>query len=404
MSKTFGCKRYVFNNLLNTQLQRYKSKEHHLTHFQMNNLLVEWKKEDATFLADVDSQALQQAAKDLSEAYSNFFKAINGKRKGKKVNAPKFKSKYARQSYRTPNNNNVIRINNNKIHLPKLGYVKAIIDREIDGKIKSATISLDKDGRYYVSVLAEVEQELRSMTGREIGIDLGIMDLFITSDGDKFRNPKDLILLTKTKQQIKHLQKKLARKSKGSNNREKARMQLARKYSKYTRQRNDYYHCVSTWLIENYDSIFMEDLNVSGMLKNRKLSRVIQDSAWSTLASMIEYKANWFGKTFYKINRFTPTSKTCSCCNHKLEVLLLNVREWDCPVCRTSHDRDVNAAINIKRVGQVDLYGSTISSSALGEMGRKIPTTLKKFSIKTERSIDKSIVSGGMELVTEVVT
>jgi putative transposase len=399
IGRTFGCKRFVFNNLLNQQQSRYESGEGHLTFFQCNNLLVDWKKqEDRNFLAEVDSQALQQAAKDLHESYTNFFKSCAGKRKGPKVGHPKYKSKYARQSYRTPNNNNVIRVTENAIHLPRLGYVRAKIDRSIDGKIKSATISMDRDGKYYVSVLAEVEQTLKPMTGMEVGIDLGIKELFVTSDGNRFTNPKDLIRMTKTTHRIKILQKRLAKKVGGSSNREKTRAKLAATHKRLTNQRNNYYHEISTWLVNTYDAIYMEDLNVAGMMKNRRLSRTIQESAWAILTGMIEYKCSWYGKTFHKISRFYPSTKTCSRCDYKLDTLSLSEREWTCPSCGSHHDRDHNAAINVLKQGQRDYYDTSLVRREAGNIV-VVPTTLMKLSAKTERSdLLKSVIQG-IELV-----
>ena len=399
MMKTFGCKRLVFNQLLDTQIKRYESGDKNLTYFGCNSLIVEWKNEqNTTFLAEVDSQALQQAAKDLHDAYTNFFKSITGKRKGPKINSPKFKSKYSRQSYRTPNNNGTIKFKDNSFRLPTLGYVKAAIDRQPEGKIKSATISMDRDRKFYVSVLVETEQKLLSMTGKEVGIDLGIKDLFVTSDGSRFTNPKDLIRMTKTTQRIKSLQKKLARTRKGSKNREKIRIKLASAYKRLTNQRNSYYHELSHWLVNSYDAIYAEDLNVKGMMANRKLSRVIHESSWSTLVGMIKYKCEWYGKTFYQINRFYPSSKTCSCCNHKIEKLTLNDREWECPSCGTIHDRDNNAAINVLKQGQKDLYNTSLVRHEAGNIVI-IPTALQKLNNKIERSDSLKSVIQRSELV-----
>jgi putative transposase len=398
MIKTFGCKRLIFNHLLDTQIKRYESGEGNLTYFGCNNLIVEWKKEEEkAFLTEVDSQALQQAAKDLHDAYTNFFKSLSGKRKGTKINSPKFKSKYARQSYRTPNNNGTIKFKDDSLRLPTLGYVRAVIDRNIEGKIKSATISMDRDGKFYVSVLVETEQKLLSMTGKEVGIDLGIKDLFVTSDGNRFDNPKDLIRMTKTTQRIKLLQKKLARTRKGSKSREKLRIQLASAYKRLTNQRNNYYHEISHWLVNSYDAIYAEDLNVKGMMANRKLSRAIHESSWATLVGMIQYKCEWYGKTFYQINRYYPSSKTCSCCSNKIEKLSLSEREWKCPSCGTLHDRDYNAAINILKEGQKDLYSTSLVRREAGEI--IVPSALVKLSSKTERSDSLKSVAQGTELV-----
>lgn len=207
----------------------------------------------------------------------------------------------------------------------------------------------------------------------------------MTSDGHKISNPKQQI--AKATQLLKRKQKQLARKSKGSNNYEQTRIQLAKLHERIKGIKTNYYHNLSYWLVSEYDTIYMEDLNVSGMLKNRKLSRAIHEASWSRLATMIEYKCAWYGKTFYRINRWSPSSKTCSCCGYKQETMPLNVREWQCPVCNTEHHRDLNAAQNILRTGQVDLYGHQLSSQATGEQVA-IPTALMKHISKIERSCD----------------
>ena len=232
------------------------------------------------------------------------------------------------------------------------------------------------------------------MTGNEVGIDLGLTDLIITSDGYKFKRISKR--LEKTNLSLKRSQRKLARKTIGSKNYEKKKIECAKKYAKITRIRNDYYHNVSNYLVSNYDAIYTEDLNVNGMMKNRKLARVIQEASWSTLVGMIAYKANWSGKTFHKIDRFVPSSKTCSHCGHKIEKLSLDVREWDCPQCHTHHDRDINAAINIKNFGQQDCYDTIISSDGTSDVGVKIPMRLMKFVVKNESSRSNDLVDDGI--------
>lgn len=385
LGKTFGCKRVIFNHYLNEQQERYKNKEKHLSNYDINKDITKLK-ETKEWLREVDSIALQMAAEDLSVAYENFFKSVTGKRKGPKVSAPKFKNKHSRQSYRTRG----VRINENgSLQIPKLKEVKAVIHRTIpeNSTIKSTTISRNPDGRYYASILVEVELQLQPMTGKEVGCDVGLKDLLITSDGIKFKRPADLPYIAKAKQLLKVKQKQFARTEKSSKNHEKLRVQVARLYSKLTRQRNEYYHLVSRYLVDNYDSIYVEDLSPKNMLQNRKLSRAIHEVAWSTLASMIAYKSNWAGKTYHRINRFYPSSKTCSSCDYKLEKLDLGTREWACPNCGVFHDRDVNAAKNILRVGQIDCYGeATTKSQATGDLELKIPVALQKMTDKIERS------------------
>jgi putative transposase len=383
LGKTFGCKRVIFNHYLVEQQRRYQNKEKHLSNFDINKDITDLKYEKE-WLREVDSIALQMAAEDLSVAYENFFKSISGKRKGPKISLPKFKSKYSRQSYRTRG----VRFNDDgSLQIPKLKAVNAVIDRKIpeNSTIKSTTISKNPDGRYYASILVETEIALQPMSGKEVGCDVGLKDLLITSDGLKFKRPNELPNIVKTKQLLKAKQKQFARTEKSSKNHESLRLQVARLYSKSTRQRNEYYHLVSRYLVDNYDSIYVENLSSKNMLQNRKLSRAIHEVAWATLTGMISYKSSWAGRTYHRISRWYPSSKTCSSCDHKLEKLDLGTREWTCPNCGTHHDRDVNAAKNILRVGQMDCYGEEeIQSQAIGDLG-EIPLALQKMTIKIER-------------------
>jgi putative transposase len=384
LSKTFGCKRVIFNHYLNVQQTNFKNKEKHLSNYDINRDITKLK-DEKDWLREVDSIALQMAAEDLSLAYDNFFKSTTGKRKGPKIAAPKFKTKNSRQSYRTRG----VRINENgSLQIPKLKAVEAVIHREIpgDSTIKSTTISKNTDGRYYASILVETEVALKPTTGREVGCDVGLKDLLITSDGIKFKRPNDLLNIVKTKQLLKAKQKQFARTDKGSENHESIRLQVARLYSKITRQRNEYYHLVSNYLVDNYDSIYVEDLSSKNMLQNRKLSRAIHEAAWATLTGMISYKSNQAGRTYHRISRWYPSSKTCSSCNYKLEKLDLGTREWTCPNCGVFHDRDLNAAKNILRVGQIDCYEEVIESQATGDLELKIPLALQKMTSKIERS------------------
>lgn len=383
LSKTFGCKRVIFNHYLNVQQERFKNKEKLLSYYDINKDITKLK-ESKEWLREVDSIALQMAAEDLSVAYTNFFKSVAGKRKGPKMRPPKFKNKRSRQSYRTRG----VRINaNGSLQIPKLKEVKAVIHRAIpeNSIIKSTTISKNTDGRYYASILVETELNLQPMTGKEVGCDIGLKNLLITSDGLKFKRPDELENIVKTKRLLKVKQKQFARTAKSSKNHEALRLQVARLYSKITRQRNEYYHLVSRFLVDNYDSIYVEDLAVKNMLQNKKLSRAIHEVVWSTLTSMISYKSSFAGRTYHRIDRWYPSSKTCSSCDYKLEKLDLGTREWTCPNCGTLHDRDINAARNILRVGQIDCYGE-MKSQATGDLELSVPLALQKMTSKIERS------------------
>lgn len=407
IQQTFGCARKVYNLLLEEQnrlrdawLAGDKSSKQ-MSYFTMTARIVELKKiEEFAYLRKVDKFALEQSAKNLHSAVQNWFSSRTGRRKGKQMGWAQFKTRHSRQSYRTQRNpgTKTIELTNRTLKLSKLGHVRCVVSRQLesDANIKSVTVSLDRDGRYYASICYETNQtQLLAVTGREVGIDLGLKDLIITSDRFKAVRVTDLKNVARTKQQIKKKQKQLARKQKSSKNYEKKRLQLARLCSRATCQRSAYYHDLSRWLIDSYDSIYLEDLNISGMLKNRSLSRAIHESAWSDLLRMILYKADWAGRTVHQINRFFASSKTCSCCGHENINLTLDKREWVCDNCHTHHDRDINAALNILQQGQIDIYTTSLISH---EAAPPVPTALMKLVTKTEKSDSLKSVDERMEL------
>jgi putative transposase len=299
-------------------------------------MMVKMKREDNIWLAEVNSQTLQAALMHLETAYGNFFK--------KKSKFPKFKSKKSNyDSFHVPQSVKLLK--NNKVQIPKFKEgIKFIKHRELKGKICSATVSRTPTGKYYISILTEQEPTKHlEKTGKNIGIDLGIKDFAITSEGHRYINPK---FLYKFQRQLKQAQQHLSRKVKGSKSRDKARIKVAKIYEKITNSRNDMQHKVSMSLIRKYDMIALEDLNVKGMVKNHCLAKAISDAAWSGFVTKLEYKAQWYGKTVIKIDRFFPSSKTCSDCGHIKESLDLSERVWTC-VCGSKHDRDVNASKNI---------------------------------------------------------
>jgi putative transposase len=392
LAQFFGAKRWIYNHYLSLQKQRFLAKEKHLTNFDINKLITQKKKEpDTSWLRDIDDWCLKNASEDLSNAYSQFFASIKRKRCGKKIELPKLKKRSNKQSYRTRG----IKLEEQGLKLPKFkSHININLHQPITGTIKSATITKTPSGKYYISILCETDVDLMSMTGREVGIDMGLKDLAILSNGIKFQHPEQQ--LAKTKQLLKKQQRKLSRKTRGSKNYEQQRIQVAKKYERITYIRNNYYHNISKYLVSNYDAIYVEDLNVAGMMKNRRLSRKIAESAWSILSRMIEYKCSWYGKTYYRINRWTPSSKTCSSCEQKLDSLSLDVRNWTCTACGVEHDRDVNAAQNIKNTGQIDLYNQTLSP-ATEDMELVIPVALQKMTSKIERSGIRISVSHGSE-------
>ena len=344
IQKTFGCCRFVYNQTLAYRKDLYEKENKSMSKFDCNNYKNQVLKKEYEWLKEVDKWALENAVFNMDSSYQKFFKAHAG--------YPKFKSKKDNnKSYKTNfcNKNIEVSFENNKIKLPKLKWMKAKIHREFEGKIKSATISQVPSGKYFVSILVKTEHIPMESTGNMIGIDLGIKDLIITSDGDKFNNIRTT---KKYEDKLAKEQRKLSHKVKGSNNWNKQRIKVARIHEKIHNTRIDYLHKISHKLINENQVIVSEDLAVSNMVKNHNLAKDIFDCGWYELTRQLQYKSDWNNRQYIKIGRFTKSSQPCNVCGYINEKTKdLSVREWTCPECGTVHDRDINAAKNILNEG-----------------------------------------------------
>ncbi len=349
LSQLFGCCRFVWNDTLAHCKKEYEENKKKPKNTELSKRLTLLKKEEETiWLTEVSAIPLQQSLRDLEQAYSNFFNSCKGKRKGKKVKPPKFKKRKSKQSARFTDNGFKICPNSDYIYLSKIGDLKVIWSRELPAIPSSVTIIKDSADRYFVSFVVEFTPEQLPENNNSVGIDLGITDFATLSNGEKVKSPKPLKRQLK---RLRKLQRNLSRKEKGSNRREVARKKLAKLHAKISDTRNDFLHKLSTKIINENQVIVLEDLNVSGMMKNRKLSRAISDLGWRSFRTMLEVQSVMYGRDFRVIDRWTPTSQTCSVCGFKGGKKELSVREWTCLNCGTHHDRDVNASVNILVAG-----------------------------------------------------
>lgn len=340
IAKHIGSSRFVYNLALETKNLAYLGSKHNFSSFDLINQLPELKKE-CDWLKEVNSQSLQQSIRNMDIAFKKFFRGSG---------FPKFKKKLSRGSFSIPQN---VIVENNLLIIPKFKEgIGIVLHRKIVGTIKSATISVTPTGKYFVSILAYTNNDIPTKAPiteiTTIGIDLGIKNFAITSEGEVFENPRNL---RRVQSKLKYIQRKYS-KHKGK----RTKQNISLLHEKVANKRKDFLHKTSTKLIRENQTICLEDLAVSNMIKNHNLAQAISDVSWSTFVAMLEYKADWYGKNVIRIGRFEPSSKTCNCCGHINKKLTLKDREWTCPKCDSVLDRDVNAAVNIKSFALKNIF------------------------------------------------
>ena len=344
LAQTFGCVRFVYNQILRWRTDEYYKNANSVNYNAASKQVTELKKNpEFQWLNDVSSVPIQQSLRHQQTAFKNFWEG--------RTKYPTFKKKHAKQSATFAAS--AFSMKKGQLFIAKSKEPLNIRwSREIPSKPSSITISKDRAGRYFVSMLCEFESKPMPISNKTVGIDLGLTDLFITSDGKKSGNPRHT---RRYEQKLAHLQRQLAKKQKGSNNRAKAKLKVARLHAKIADCRMDATHKASRTLINDNQVVCVESLNVKGMIKNPKLAKHIADANWGEFVRQLKYKAEWADRTVAEIDRFFPSSKRCSCCGFVNESLPLFIREWDCPECKTHHDRDINAAKNIRTAGLAGL-------------------------------------------------
>ena len=355
----FGAMRWAYNFALRWRHEAWSERRERITKRMTLDRLVALKAaEETAWLKEADSQALQQSVMHLDDAFRRFFKGLG--------RYPRFKSKHGKQSMSYPQRVKVVE--GRALYLPKVGVVKAVLHRELVGRIKTVTVARTKTGKYYASILCDdgqpTPEPVKVLAEENVtGLDMGLSHLVITSSGEKQSNPR---FLKRTAANLRRKQKSLSRKKKGSANRNKARVLVAKAHERIANTRNDFQHKLSRRLIDENQAICVETLQVTNMLKNRRLSKAIADAAWGELVRKLDYKATWAGKHLVRIDTWYPSTKTCCHCASKMASLPLSARQWVCPTCGAAHDRDINAALNIKQQGILQLKAEGLSVSACG--------------------------------------
>lgn len=347
INKTFGCCRLIYNDYLSITLKDKEENKKRTNWVEYCNVRLIQLKKDKEFLSEVYSQSLQNSVVKLNRAIKEHFTLKKG--------FPKFKKKSNDQSYNIPQG---CKVKDNKVYLPKVGWVKFRDNRTIYGKIKTVTITKDCSGRYYACVNTEQEHNIQAQApvseDNTIGIDLGLTDYVTLSTGEKIENPKHY---KKEDEKIQRLKRKMSKQKydketkRPSKRREKTRVKIAKLHRRIVDSKNDFLHKLSTRIVSENQAIVLENLKVGNMMKNHKLTRSVGEASWYKFKEMLRYKAEWYGKTFFQVDTFFPSSKLCSCCGFKNDKLELKDRKWECNNCGVVHDRDINASINIKHNG-----------------------------------------------------
>lgn len=362
LQATFGCCRFIYNKTLAIRKTAYETDKTKLSEFDLTKK-IKLLKEEFPWLRDVPAVCLPQAVGDMDDAYQKFFKSGNG--------YPKFKTKHrSRKSCRFPSSHCAVLQDTSRLKLSKLGLVKYKKDREFVGILRHIVVTQESDGKYYASCLVETGVESPKPQPVEasttVGIDLGLKDFIVTSDGHKIPNPRFYAIIDR---RIARLQKHESRKQKGSKRRARIRLKINKLYVKKRNLIKNYIYHVAKTLLRESQTLVMEDLNIVGMVKNHKLAKSIQNVCWGALRRVLEYKSKWLGRNLIFIDRWAPSTKTCSCCGFHNSMLTLSDRSWTCPGCGTQHDRDVNAALNIKRMGLEKLLPAVSGFDGRGEGG-----------------------------------
>ncbi|MEV6716174.1 transposase [Lentzea sp. NPDC051208] len=352
LTRAFGCARVVFNDGLRLRQETHTAGSRYISDGDLSKQVITQAKktEERAWLGEVSAVVLQQALADLNVAYRNFFASVSGKRKGRKVAAPRFRSrKDNRQAIRFTANARFKVLDNGRLRLPKIGDVRVAWSRELPAPPSSVTIVRDAAGRFFASFVVDALNEPLPETSSEVGIDLGLTHFAVLSDSTKVTAPQ---FLRNAARKLRKLQQDLSRKTKGSNRRKKAVAKVARAHAKVTDTRRDWQHKLSTMIIRDNQAVFVEDLCVAGLARTR-LAKSVHDAGWAQFTAMLEYKASRHGRTFGRVDRWFPSTRTCSACGQINGKMPLGLRAWTCP-CGAVHDRDVNAAINILAAGRAE--------------------------------------------------